>query len=141
MSKVERMVRNVIAMARGVLVLDENVYNLKEALEKEKIRVLKAPSNVDDAVIKEHSLAARIFVTNNSKHFIKDAVKMEYGIIATENVKSKDPEKLSKQISRAIINHNLWSKRDGFIVRLDERGSGKFEDLTGKSPKKAEALR
>ena len=84
---------------------------------------------MDDDVIKEHSLSARIFVTNNSKHFIKDAVKLEYGIIATENVKFKDPEKLSKQISRAIIDHKLWSKRDGFIVKLDEIGSGEFVDL------------
>lgn len=125
---------NVVSMARGILVLDENLYDLEKSLEKEKIRVLKAPSNVDDNVIKEHSLSARIFVTNNSRHFIRDAVKMEYGIIATENVKFKDPEKLSKQISRAIIDHNLWSKRDGFIVKLSERGSGEFIDL--KLPKK-----
>ena len=124
-----RIAGNVIAMARGILVLDENLYNLKELLEAKKIRVLKAPSNVDDSVIKEHSLSARIFVTNNSKHFIKDAVKMEYGIIATENVKFKDPEKLSKQISRAIMDHNLWSKKDGFVVKLDETGSGEFVDL------------
>lgn len=129
MSKMNQMARNVIAMARGILVLDENLYNLKESLEMKKIRVLKAPSNVDDDIIKEHSLSARIFVTNNSKHFIKDAAKMEYGIIATENVKFKDPEKLSKQISKAIIDHKLWSKRNGFIVRLGEQDSGEFEDL------------
>ena len=134
MSNLKRMAQNVIAMARGILVLDENLYSLKKALEEKKIRVLKAPSNVDDAVIKEHSLSARIFVTNNSKHFIKDAVKMEYGIIATENVKFKDPKKLSAQISRALIDHSLWSKRDGFIVKLDELGSGEFINLK-KPPK------
>ena len=28
-----RVAENIIAMARGILVLDENLYNLKEALE------------------------------------------------------------------------------------------------------------
>ena len=116
-------------MARGILILDENLFSLAEELKKKKIRVLKILPGTDDKAIKEHSLSGRIFVTNNSKDFVKDAKNLEFGIISTKGVKSKDTENLAELISDEIIKNQLWSKQDGFILYLKDNGKSVFKNL------------
>lgn len=123
------MIQHVISMARGILILDENLFSLAEELKKKKIRVLKILPGTDDKAIKEHSLSGRIFVTNNSKDFVKDAKNLEFGIISTEGVKSKDTENLAELISDEIIKNQLWSKQDGFILYLKDNGKSVFKNL------------
>jgi hypothetical protein len=123
------MIRHVISMARGILVLDENLLSLSEELKKKKIRILKILPGTDDEDIKEHSLSGRIFVTNNSKDFVRDAGRLEYGIISTENIKSKDAKNLAQLISDEIIKNQLWSKEKGFILYLRDNGMTTFKNL------------
>ena len=117
------------SMARGILILDENVQHLEEPLKDRNIIIRIPKSGMSDDDIKKDLLSKRIFVTNNSKDFIPDASSYEYGIIATEGV-SKDAETLSSMISRALSEHKLWSKRTGFILVLSETGQHRLEDLT-----------
>lgn len=120
-----------IAMARGTIVLDENLFNLEDALKEMNIRVRKVrPGTKDDEILKSDLLANRIFVTNNSKDFVGDAPKLDMGIIATENIDSKDKVLLANMISNVLSNMSLWSKRHGFIVRLKSDGKHHYEELT-----------
>jgi hypothetical protein len=117
------------AMARGFLVLDENLENLEQELIKRNIKIVKVKKGLKDPFIKENILPGRIFVTNNSKDFIDDASSYQYGIIATEKIKFKDPKNLAKKISDEIIKNKLWSKPYGFILELSEKESS-FRSLT-----------
>lgn len=121
-----KTVQNVIekfSMARGIVVLDENISSISEALSDRNLRVLNIIPGMNDELIKQTVLSGRIFITNNSIDFIYDAKKLEYGIISTENVRDKDPEKLARLISQAIVKHSLWSKKHGFIAMLSDSGS------------------
>ena len=118
-----QMIKKVLdrfSMTRGIVVLDENLENIAESLREKNLRVLNILSGMSDELIKQTVLSGRIFITNNSKDFIKDARSLEYGIISTEAVKDKTPENLSFLISRAIIEHSLWSKKHSFIVKLTD---------------------
>jgi hypothetical protein len=126
--KTEQLVKHVISMARGIVILDENLFALSKELESQGMRVLKVKSGLKDKEIIEHSLSGRIFITNNSKDFIDDASDLEYGIIATENV-SKDPKFLSKLISDEIIKNKIWSKKKGFILFLNNNKKSIFKQL------------
>jgi len=70
------------------------------------------------------------FVTNNSKDFLKFAVIYDIGIVATENIKSKNPEDLAEMISDAIIDYSLWGQKSGFILTLMSDGKHQFKILT-----------
>lgn len=121
--------QHIVSMARGILVLDENLFSLSRALEEKNIRIIKVETGMKDDFIQKHTLPGRIFVTNNSKDFIGGAKAFEYGIISTEHTKSKDPEYLSDLISREIIKNELWSKLNGFILILRDNGKSSFKEL------------
>jgi hypothetical protein len=108
------------AMSRGRLVLVENLENIAQELRSRNLIVIQPPKGMNDDDIKEKLLSGRLFVTNNPKDFINDASSFEFGIISTEKIKFKDPKKLSKLISDAIISHNLWSQHLPFILTLHE---------------------
>ena len=124
------MVRKVVAMARGIVVLDENVSGMEPELNNRNIRVIPIPKGTDDEVIKKHYLPGRIIITSNSCHFVDDASSYEYGIIALDKIKFKDFKFLASIVSNAFIREDLWSKAHGFIIELDDRGNGKPRDLT-----------
>ena len=118
-----------ISMSRGVLVLDENVENLKEELKKLNIKIIQPKKGLSDKSIKEELLLHRILVTKNSQDFTKEAPIFEYGIIAIEHIKGT-AEKVADLISEAIVKHSLWSKKHGFIVTIDSKGNSTFKPLT-----------
>jgi hypothetical protein len=117
-------------MSRGRVVLDENLEEIANELRKKNIIVLQPQKGMKDDDIKENMLSGRLFITNNSKDFINDATSYEFGIMSTERIKFKDSKKLSKMISDAIINFNLWSKDKPFIITLHEDGKHSFKSLT-----------
>jgi hypothetical protein len=120
------------AMARGVIVVDENLEHIIPALKDLNIRVFTPPKGMDDETIKTVLLPHRIFVTNNLKDFKKDTIPYEYSIISTENISFKDPKKLAKTISDALIEYELWSKRSyGFILHLHDSGKNRLEEIKG----------
>jgi hypothetical protein len=123
------LAQHVISMARGILVLDENLLSLKQALEEYNIRIIPVISGKSDQYIKEHSLPGRIFITNNAKDFKEDARSFEYGIISTENIKFKDPKSLAEKIHNEIIKNKLWSKTKGFILTLKDGERSTFREL------------
>jgi len=128
----QKMVSNVLekfSMARGIVVLDENVEAIADSLRNRNLRVLKVMPGMSDDLIKQTVLSGRIFITNNTQDFIYDAKTLEYGIISTEAVKDKEPNKLAQLISDAIIKHSLWAKKHSFLVRLSDSGST-FRELT-----------
>jgi len=119
----------VQSMARGLIVLDENLENLKESLEEKNIRIITVPKGMKDSKIKKDYLSRRLFITNNPKDFIDDASSYEYGIISTKKIKFKDESFLVPLISKALSKHKLWSKQHGFIIELDEKGKDKIKNL------------
>lgn len=128
--------RTVEVMSRGTVIVDENVQALAGALRKRNLRVIIPRQGMDDATIKSELLPHRIFITKNAKDFVYEASSYEYGIIALENLSFIDPEpdptknKTAQIISKAIIDHGLWSKRHGFILILNENGGHQYHELT-----------
>lgn len=119
-------------MARGTLIVDENLLDLVPYLENENIRVEVPGSGTSDEKIRRSILFHEIFVTNNSKDFLDDAVGGQYSIIATERV-TKDPKNLAKMISQAIRKLSLWSykKRYGWMLQLSPDGQHTLSRLEG----------
>lgn len=112
------------------LILDEHLRDLEAHLVSKNMRVRLPPAGMPDEKIAEDWLPNRVFVTNNSKDFVPFASEYDIGIIATENLKSKDAAKLADIISKAITAHSLWSIRHGFILTLMDSGKHKFTPLT-----------
>lgn len=125
-----------IAMARGTLVVDENVTELAGPLGMMNIHIIKPSPRLPDDEIISQILPNRIIVTKNSKDFIKWASSYDYGIIALENLKFIDPEPISSKnktvtiISEVIVEYDLWSKRHGFIINLKDNGKHEYKELT-----------
>lgn len=125
-----------VAMARGILVIDENVSTLVEPLSKLNIRILEPPKGMSDADIMKYIIANRTIVTKNSKDFVDWASSYDFGIIALDNLSFIDSEpdetlnKTVKMISNAISKYSVWSKRHGFIILLKDNGNHEYKELT-----------
>jgi hypothetical protein len=124
------------AMARGTLVVDENVQALAAALKDANIRVIIPPSGMPDEQIKPALLSNRIIVTRNSKDFVHDASVYDCGIVSLDKLSFIDASpnyetnKTAQLISRAIKDYDLWSKRSGFILVLHDNGRHVLRPLT-----------
>ena len=119
-----------VAMARGTVVLDENLWHLVQALKDKNMHVIMPDAKMNDQKIKHDLLSNRILITENSKDFVRDASVYDYGIIATEKLSSKDVDNVVQKIQDALIDHSLWSKRHGFIVYLKDNGTSDYRELT-----------
>ena len=117
------------SMARGAIVLDENLEHLKEGLTERNMHVFVVPKGIKDEEIIRVYLTHRLFVTNNPKDFINDASSFEYGIISTKKIKYKGENLLVPLISKVLSKYNLWSKKHGFIIEPDEKGKGEIKNL------------
>ena len=108
-----RYLSKIEAMSRGSVVLDENVSYLESPLQKKNIRTITPLPGMTDEQIAEKLAMHRIFVTNNSKHFLQLALEYEIGMIAVENL-PKDA--LADLISKTISDLGLWSAIKPFLV-------------------------
>jgi hypothetical protein len=88
-----------MAMARGVLILDENVLFLQTLLERKNFKVYTVPRGAMDEQIAP-LLAHRVLVTNNIGDFFEVAAIHEFSIIDTSNAR-QDPITLAAEISEA----------------------------------------
>ena len=129
MGLAEKALRALNEMSRGILITDENQLDLVPYLQDKNIRVIVPETEESDLSIKRRLLPKRILVTNNTRHFIADAPAYEYGIIAIEGLKSKDPATIADIISKAATKFDLWSKRRGFVLKLRDDGKHEFKDL------------
>ena len=125
-----------VAMARGILVIDENVSTLAAPLGGLNIRIIEPPKGMSDTDIMKYIIANRTIVTKNSKDFVDHASSYDFGIIALDSLSFIDSEpdgaknKTVQLISKAITKYSVWSKRHGFIIRLKDNGKHEYEELT-----------
>jgi hypothetical protein len=135
----QRIARQIVqrsAIARGVLVVDEDVQALASALRGANIKVVVLPPETKDEKIKEELLYHRIMVTRNSADFIHDAPIHEYGVISLANLSVVDtaPEyaknKTAQMISKALSDYNLWSKGAKFLLELRENDDHSLCELS-----------
>lgn len=119
----------IVSMSRGTVIVDEHLRDIDTYLTKLNIRVRLPPQGMSDKKIAEDYLPNRVFITNNSKDFLRYAILYDIGIIATENIKSKDAENLAEMISDAIIDYSLWSQKSGFLLTLKSDGNHEFKLL------------
>lgn len=119
------------AMARGLLVLDENSAGLKTYIEDKNIKTVVVKPREDDPDIQRSYLPHRILVTKNSRHFLEGALIHEYGIIAYDNMTDRPNQDLADIISKAIIEHRLWSRAKPWICVLNKNGRHRFRELVG----------
>jgi hypothetical protein len=122
-------------MARGFLIVDENVAFLEPSLEQANFHVDTPDKGLDDPLIKKRMLGNRIFVTKNTKHFLNDAPVYDYGIIGLEALTFIDPAPTYKEnvtaqlISAAYREFSLHAERGGFVLMLRSDGKHKFKRL------------
>jgi hypothetical protein len=119
----------MLGMARGTLVVDENVAGgLSEALRDANFHVVVPNKRDTDCYIATTLLPNRIFVTKNPKDFVDLAPVYDFGIISVEKLSfiDRDPDfgnnKTAQLISRAIIDHELLSRARPFILTLGSTG-------------------
>jgi hypothetical protein len=130
------MMRNVLAMARGTVVVDECCKELVKPLSESNIHVVEPHPKEKDEDIIRRLLPNRIIITKNPEDFKRHASSYDIGIIDISKLKfiDSDPSptknKTVQIISEAIIDFNLWSKRHGFIITLHENGKHMIRDLT-----------
>lgn len=135
-NSVQNALHKVLGMARGYLVVDENVLSLAAPLEKLNMHVVIPPKGMEDANIAKMLLGGRILVTANPDDFIEQAPVFDFGIIALDKLKFIDKSqdginnRTVKAINAAIIKHSLWSKSKAFKVTLNESGTdSSFEEI------------
>ena len=126
MEKIGTSFQPHMAMARAVLILDENTLFLQEPLEKRNFRVYTVRHGMKDEQIAP-LLAHRIFVTNNSRDFLSAAAIFEFSIIDTSNA-YQDPASLAEEISEAWIAMKLKGKQP-FVLRLNRETPPTLESV------------
>ena len=119
---------HALAMARGLVVLDENVENLRDELQGRNIKVVSIPKGTKDQDIITGFISGRIFLTANTKDFIDEISSYEFGLISLDNVKKMSSKDLVKLISTAIQTLSLWSKRS-FLCVLHKNGKHEFREM------------
>ncbi len=131
-----RQIAQRSAMARGVLVVDEDVQALAAALRGANIKVIVPTTGSKDEKIKEEILFHRIIVTRNAADFIHDAPVHEYGIISLAHLSfiAPTPEyaknKTAQMISQALSDYSLWSKGAKFLLELHDDGNHGLRELS-----------
>lgn len=122
-------------MSRGSLVIDENLRELIPGLREMNIHLIIPEQGKSDKFIAENLCADRIFVTRNSKDFLKYAKGLSIGIVSLEGIKYIDPETDSDKnrtvnlISDALIKYKAWSRRHGFYLQLRDDGKHRFQSF------------
>lgn len=135
-SLVQKVIGNVLAMARGTLVIDENALELAQPLEKRNIHIITPEPGEKDEQILRRLLPNRIIVTKNPDDFKKHASSYDFGIIDISKLKFVDSSpsptknKTVQAISDALTQYSLWSKRHGFIITLYDDKEPLYRDLT-----------
>ena len=121
--------------ARATLVVDENVAFLAQPLKDHfNFRVVVPTAGMADDQIKNDLLGHRILLTKNTKDFIDDAPRFDYGIIALHDLKFIDPQPgagnvTCKLISAAVRKYKLVSRVTRFVLTLRASGKHKLETV------------
>lgn len=126
----QRIARQIVArraMARGAVVLDENHYELRSALQEAGFRVTPVSSGLSDEQI-IRVLNGKILITANPKDFEKDASKTGFGVIGLDKLEFIDPDpsfavnKTVQLISKAWSAYKLKAQKKDFVLSLRSNG-------------------
>ena len=120
------VMETVTAMSRGLVVVDENLLDLRNELLTRNIRALTLPQQSSDDLVAAFA-SHRILITKNTKDFLQLAVEHEIGLISVEGV-ARDTKNLANAISKALREHSLWSTPKPFLFHLS---NNKLESLGG----------
>lgn len=128
----------VSGMARGKVLLDQNINDLREPLTKANLRVVvpemeQYARKPDDKLAEDH-LANSIFITENYDDFVPLAIKYDFGIIGVPQTAKADGERTAQQISKAIIRHKVWSQTRPFKLLIHRDGRSDFMYLDADPP-------
>ena len=115
-------------LSRGVLMLDHDLPPLKEPLEQKNFIVGTVPFNTLSSELPA-LLAHRVFITNNSEHFLEPAVIHEFSLIDTKDA-PQDPEKLANIISKAWLAGSL-KMRQPFLAKVSADGAVTVNAIEG----------
>jgi hypothetical protein len=123
----------VSGMARGKVMLDQNINDLKKPLEDQNFRVivpemLQYAKKPDDKLAAEH-LSNSIFITENYDDFVPLARKHEFGIIGVPQHAKVDRDKIASLISKAVVRHKVWSQTRPFKLLIHGDGTSEFRYL------------
>ena len=104
------------------IVLDENLLELLEPLRLADFKVFTLPQKSSDEDIKKLAASGLTILTKNTKHFIHDAVRLDYDIISLDNLKFIDPiqtiqNKTVKLIRRAVQDTEMSTKKENFVLK------------------------
>ena len=122
-------------MARGAVVLDENLSQLAEPMKSINIHVAMPPKGMSDGDIVSNILFSRIFITKNTKDFYDYIDTFQIGLISVEGLKFIDTEKdgrknkTVKAIHRVIVDKKLWSKKHGFLLEMKDNGKHVLKNM------------
>lgn len=115
---------------RGVVVIDRNISGIAEELRNKNMIIISMPPGVSQERILEAYLPGRILITDRSEDFIYHASSYEFGIIALDDITFKDDlKRMVEMINLTIIKKKLWSKKYGFIIKLNDMGEGLVKNL------------
>ncbi len=115
------------------ILLDENLRNLKAALEDDGFKVVVPQPGLADSELKSMARGWAI-LTRNSQDFIEDAVRYDYDIIAMEDVRFIDdkPDRTNdtvRKISGAVRRSQLARTRGNFLLRVRDNGTFHLQQL------------
>jgi hypothetical protein len=115
------------------IVLDENLRGLESALEDDGFKVVVPHQDFDDETFKRKARGWAI-LTNNSMHFIDDAVRHDYDVIGIEgvnfiDVKADRTNETVHKISDAVRRSQLGNRRGNFLLKIKDNGSFHLQQL------------
>ena len=118
---------------RYTLMLDENLSALETGLENAGYKVVVTPKGWDDEKIKKLA-AGWTIITKNSKHFVNDACRYDYDVLAMEKVRFVDakPDGVNAtvvKIDGALRRSKLGSRKGNFLLALMDDGSFRLKEL------------
>jgi hypothetical protein len=111
----------ITSMARGSLVVDEQISELTIHLRNKNFYAETPPPGMGDEDIKKDLIQKKIFITENDAHFLRDQLKYEYSLILIEKSLLADTKSAANMIGRAIIEHSIMSihkRGDLFILTI-----------------------
>jgi len=119
--------------AKITILLDENLFMLKDGLKDAGLKVITIASGTPDEKIIELAEGLAI-LTKNSQDFLEDAVSGDFDVISVEGIKYLDTDKTRKnqtvkKIINAIRDSGLYLKKGHFNLIVKDDGSFHLKEL------------
>jgi hypothetical protein len=135
--KVDEFLLELSQYKKHPLVLDENLLELLEPLELANFKIFTVPQKSSDEYVKKMAAGGLTILTKNSKHFIKDAVRLDYDIISLDHLGFIDPiqtiqNKTAKLIRKAFQETGMGIKRGNFMISFQKDGTYEFKEFKRK---------